>query len=195
MGRLFCILGKSSTGKDSIYNKLVIRKDIDLKRIVPYTTRPIRAGECDGIDYRFCTDEERGLLEKEGKIIEIRSYPTIHGRWDYFTVDDGEIDFDGPDMAMIGTLESYEKLRNYYKNKDLIPIYIEVEDGIRLQRAIDREKNQKEPKYEELCRRFLADSADFSEEKLNSAGINRRFINLDVDKTVEEIADFIKGVN
>lgn len=45
-------------------------------------------------------------------------------------------------------------------------IYIEVEDGERLARALHREGKQEEPRYEEMCRRFLADQVDFSEEKI-----------------------------
>lgn len=195
MGRLIFLMGKSSTGKDSIYNKLFLRKDIKLKRIVPYTTRPIREKEQDGVDYIFCDDETREKYEKSGKVIEMRSYHTVHGRWDYFTVDDGQIDWNGGDMAMIGTLESYRRLCTYYNNSKIIPIYIEVEDGVRLQRALDREKKQSFPRYEELCRRFLADSSDFSAESLKKAGINRSFCNEDVDKTVEDIVNYIKGLS
>ena len=59
----------------------------------------------------------------------------------------------------------------------MLPVYIEVDDGIRLQRALDREKQQKTPNYAELCRRFLADQQDFSEEKLMEAGILKRYQN------------------
>ena len=48
---------------------------------------------------------------------------------------------------MIGTLESYEKLKTYFGNEKVVPLYIEVEDGERLTRALAREKTQKEPKY------------------------------------------------
>ena len=195
MGRLFFLMGKSSTGKDSIYNKLLKREDLRLGRVVSYTTRPIRAGEVDGVDYHFCTEEQKNKLHGENRIVEIRSYPTIHGNWDYFTVDDGGLNLDIGDYAMIGTLESFGKIREYYKNKEIIPIYIEVEDGVRLQRAIDREKTQDFPRYEELCRRFLADSEDFSEDKLREMGISHRFINNDVDKTTDSIAEFIKEYN
>lgn len=191
MGRLFFLMGKSSTGKDSIFNKLLERKELSLNRVVPYTTRPIREGEEDGLDYHFCTEEERKNLENQGKIIEMRSYPTVHGRWDYFTVDDSSMDF-SRDLAMIGTLESYEKLKEYYKNHSIIPIYIEVEDGDRLIRAVEREKLQKYPRYEELCRRFLADAEDFSPDKLEKMGITNRFYNDNVDKTVDNIARFIE---
>jgi hypothetical protein len=42
-----------------------------------------------------------------------------------------------------------------------------------------------------MCRRFLADASDFSEEKLKEAGISRRFINRDLHTTIEEVASYI----
>ena len=74
-------------------------------------------------------------------------------------------------------------------------VYIEVEDGERLIRAVKREKEQETPKYEELCRRFLADQEDFSEEKIKEAGISRRFENDDLDVCVRNIIDFIVTVH
>ena len=91
---------------------------------------------------------------------------------------------------MLGTLESYNKMKGYFK-KELIPIYIEVEDGIRLERAIQREKKQKEPKYTELCRRFIADSKDFSEENIKKSKIEKRFQNIELDKCVDEIIEYL----
>ena len=55
-------------------------------------------------------------------------------------------------------------MQNYFGKENVIPIYIQVDDGVRLERALERERTQKEPKYAELCRRFLADEKDFSEE-------------------------------
>ena len=54
---------------------------------------------------------------------------------------------------------------------------------MRLQRALERERRQENPKYEELCRRFLADEKDFSEEKLKEAGITKRFCNESLEET------------
>jgi guanylate kinase len=193
MGTIYCVIGKSSTGKDSIYKRLLQREDLQLKKIVPYTTRPIREKEVDGVEYHFVTEEKRLELEAAGKIIEGRSYDTIYGRWDYFTVDDGQIDLAGGDYLLIGTLETYGKLKEYYKNGQIVPIYIEVEDGERLERALRRERKQPEPKYEEMCRRFLADSRDFSKEKLEEYGVTKVFDNGDdIEKTVEAIATYIK---
>lgn len=192
MGKIYCLMGKSSTGKDTIYKELFQVEDLHLKKIIPYTTRPIREGEVEGVEYFFCDEDKVAELEKAGKIIELRAYHTIHGVWKYFTVNDGQIDFENQDYMMIATLEAYLQIRNYFGKENVIPIYIEVEDGERLTRAIAREKTQKEPKYEELCRRFLADAADFSEEKLKEGGITKRFVNTDLEKTKNEIIAFVK---
>ena len=89
--------------------------------------------------------------------------------------------------------ESYQKIREYYGKDIVVPIYIEVEDGERLQRALDRERTQAEPKYEEMCRRFLADAKDFSEENLIAAEIERRFVNDGLEETERRIKEFING--
>ncbi len=185
MGKIFYLMGKSASGKDTIYKK--VKEALpELKTIVIYTTRPIREGETDGVEYFFSNEEKLQELQQARKVIELREYNTVHGIWKYFTADDGQFDSDSHLIA-IGTLESYVQLRKYFGEEKLIPIYIEVEDGVRLERALTREKLQKEPKYEELCRRFLADAADFSAEKLAKAGITQKYINKDVDKCVEEI--------
>lgn len=191
MGKIYCIMGKSSSGKDTIYKTLLGDEELSLKTIVPYTTRPMRAGETDGVEYYFCDEERLQKLENDGQVIELRAYDTIHGVWKYFTVNDHQIEDREQDYLLIGTLESYLKLRDYFGKERVIPIYIEVEDGIRLQRALDRERSEKQPRYEELCRRFLADAADFSETKLKEAGITLRFVNQDLKETVQNIKKFM----
>ena len=193
MGKIYCIMGKSSTGKDTIYKKLIEDETISLKKIIPYTTRPIRAGEQNGVEYFFCTEEQVDELLKQGKVIELRAYHTVHGIWKYFTVDDGQVDLKHQNYLMIGTLEAYLKIRDYYGEVNVVPVYIEVEDGERLFRALTRERQQDSPKYEELCRRFLADAKDFSEEKLADAGIKQRFINQSLDETTDRIREMILG--
>lgn len=194
MARLFYMIGKSSTGKDTIYREVISRSDLNLNPLVMYTTRPIREGETDGKEYHFVDENVLKELEKEGRVIEKRAYHTIHGIWTYFTVDDEHADLNRKDYLAIGTLESYAQIRNYYGEKLVVPVYIQVEDGLRLERALKREKQQPVPKYEELCRRFLADQADYAEEKLAKAGIDRRFSNdKDIMSCVEEVAAFIRA--
>lgn len=192
MSRIFYIMGKSASGKDTIYKKLLERIPV-LKTIIPYTTRPIRDGEVNGVEYFFTNREELEQFRKEKKLIEDRTYETIYGPWSYFTVDDGQFDRSGHGIyLMIGTLESYERTRDYFGNEYLYPIYIEVDDRERLLRSIERERCQEVPKYKEVCRRFLADEEDFKEENLLRCGIQVRFRNDELEGCMDKITEQIK---
>lgn len=192
MGRIFYIMGKSSSGKDTIYKKLLEEKEFDFKTLVPYTTRPMRSQEKNGVDYFFTDEAGLERIRQEGRLIELRSYHTVLGVWNYFTVDDGQLNLANCNYLMVGTLESYRSVRDYFGAETLIPVLIELDAGERLQRALDREKAQDEPKYAEMCRRFLADEADFSEEKIQAAGIERRFENNVLADCLEEIREYIR---
>ena len=192
MGKIVCLMGKSSTGKDTIYREILRSGELNLKVIVPYTTRPVRDGEVQGKQYFFVNENEFQNLKQAGRVVEERGYHTCHGLWRYFTVDDGRIDLENHDYIIIGTLESYVKSREYFGEDKMIPILIELDDGERLQRALNRERKQDNPKYEEMCRRFLADSEDFSEKNILSAGITKRFYNGKLDECIAEIIAYIK---
>lgn len=192
MGKIFYIIGKSSSGKDTIYEDILDRSELHLKQIILYTTRPIRAKETDGVQYHFVDEKRLEELTSEGRVIELRTYHVVNGIWHYFTVDEEGMNLENQDYLAIGTLESYEKLRHYYGEDKLVPLYIEVADDIRLERALKRERKQAEPNYDELCRRFLADNEDFSEKNIVHAGITRRFCNNgDRQLCMDEIAEYI----
>ena len=191
MGKIYCVMGKSSSGKDSIYHEIMEKGALGFKPIIPYTTRPIRDGEQDGREYHFCTEDTVQRLQDAGRIMELRAYNTVYGVWKYFTVDDEQINLNKYNYLYIVTLEGYTKIQEYFGADRVVPIYIEVEDGERLMRAIAREQKQDVPKYEEMCRRFLADSADFCDEKLVEAGVVRRFSNNDFVQTVQEVTAYI----
>ena len=193
MGKIFYLMGKSSSGKDTLYRKLNEENRYGLRSIVSYTTRPIRGGEQDGREYHFVSVDAFERMKDTGKVIEYRSYNTVHGIWYYFLADDGQIDLENESYLLIGTLEGYESLVSYFGKDRIVPIYLEVDDGIRLQRALDRERSQPSPKYAELCRRYLADQEDFSEEKLEKNGIGIRFNNENIEVTCNSILDYIGG--
>lgn len=187
MGRIYYLLGKSATGKDTLYKEILKRRP-KLRTVTMYTTRPIREGETDGVEYFFTDREELERQLASGKVIESRTYQTIAGSWTYYTVDDGQFDVaDDESCLMIGTLESYEKMCAYFEAGKMVPVYIELPDGIRLLRAVKREENQKKPNYREVCRRYLADEKDFSEENLERLGITKRYQNTDMEMCLEEI--------
>ena len=171
MGKIFYLIGKSATGKDSLKERLVEDPALGLSEIVQYTTRPIRDGEEEGREYHFISIPESERLKAEGKIAEMREYQTVHGPWRYMLVDDGGLDLTTQDYIAVGTAESYAQVRAYFGEDRVVPIYIEVETGQRLKRALDRELNHERPKYAEMCRRFLADEQDFDAEHLKAAGL------------------------
>lgn len=193
MGKIYCVMGKSSSGKDTVYKKLKEQYK-EFRLIVPYTTRPIREGEKDGVEYYFVDPEQFRAMKEDGKVIESRSYNTKCGIWTYFTAVDGQIDLSAADYLLIGTLVSYQALREYFGEEAIVPVYLEVEDGLRLARALERERRQEKPKYAEMCRRFLADEEDFSEENLIKSGITERFGNEDFTECLNKIQRYIEEI-
>ncbi len=185
MGKIFYIMGKSASGKDTLFKRLMEDRSLKLKTIVTYTTRPKRSDEIEGVAYHFIDENRVEKLKSQGKIIELRAYSTVLGVWKYMTVDDGQIDLSEHNYLMIGTLESYKNVREYFGLNMLVPLYIYVDDGVRLQRALDRERMQKNPEYTELCRRFLADEEDFKPENLVLNSIRERYVNNSIEDCLE----------
>ena len=194
MGKIFYIMGKSSSGKDSIYRQLEADQELGLRRLVIYTTRPIRDGEKNGREYFFVDENKLKEFRRNGKLIEARTYQTVYGPWTYFTADDGQVSVGNDSYLGIGTLDSFVKMKKYYGEDAVCPVYIQVEDGERLSRALKREREQANPKYEEMCRRFIADQSDFSEENILRAGIWKRFQNIDLETCVQEIVNYVKSM-
>ncbi len=194
MPKIAFIMGKSASGKDKIYKYLATDEALKLNTVIMYTTRPMRAGETSGEEYHFVSDCQAVEMEQAGKVIEMRAYETAYGVWKYFTADDGQIDLEsGKRYIVIGTLEAYDQFCNHFGKEHILPIYIEVDDGVRLLRAVNREMKQQTPKYDELCRRFLADSKDFSEENIRNSGIDRRFSNNgELETCIDEITKVIR---
>ena len=193
MGKIFYLIGKSCTGKDSLYNIIKKDKELDLQPVIRYTTRPIRDGETDGISYHFVDMNGYRTYKESGSIVEEQVYHTVHGDWYYFTVDDGMIDLDRNSYLAIGVLESFAGTRQYYGQDKVIPIYVELDDGERLERALKRERLPENGKYAEMCRRFLADADDFREERIKELGIpaEARFENDDLEDCARRIRTWI----
>lgn len=219
MGKIFVLMGKTSSGKDTIYERLLNHPGLKqavgggLKTVVTYTTRPMRPGEMNGVQYFFSTEEELFEFRKQDKVIEERCYHTVHGPWYYFMVNDGQIDLEQHSYLMINTLAGFEKIRDYYDripdccmestkagkessgivSEEIVePIYIDADPKDRLLRYIHRESEQAKPNYNEVCRRFLADEADFSEEELVRLGITKRYYNRDLEQCCFEIVEEMK---
>ena len=194
---IYFLMGKSASGKDGISSMLLKESSLSLKSVVLYTTRPMRDGESDGREYHFCTEDDLKKFREAGNIVEERVYHTVQGDWYYFTLADAGMMKDlrekGSAYLAIGTLEAYMAYKEYFGEEFIKPLYIEVRDDLRLTRAVERERGQKKPDYKEVCRRFLADEEDFSQDKLEAAGVDRVFRN---DGKIEEcFSELVKYVS
>jgi len=158
------LIGKSGSGKDTIYKEILKEADKHLVPLIPYTTRPRRADEIEGLNYHFVTEEQLACFQQQGRVMECRQYHTVQGIWSYFTLQfDLEKD---SDYILITTLEGVDNIVRQYGAEIVHVVYLYIDDKERLLRCIQRESQQSGPNYAEVCRRFLADQQDFSEEKL-----------------------------
>lgn len=192
--KMFYLMGKSGSGKDTIYKKLLEENDF-LDAYIMYTTRPIRSNEVNGVNYNYISNEKLEFFKSSGLIMESRSYKVANGDiWTYATIYDNQF-LGENDLVGIGTLESY----NFFQEKygeflELIPIYINVDDEIRKQRLFLRESKLEKPDYEEINRRIEADKIDFSFENLRLSGVNLFFENDNLDKCISSINEYIKVI-
>lgn len=181
MGKIFYIIGKSGSGKDTIKNNLIelIKcNHYDISEIVPCTTRPKRDGETEGIEYHFVNPEIMKEDDEHDDILELRDYDTINGTWWYYTRK-SDVDLYEHDYITIGTAESFRTMCLYFGKENVIPIYIYTSGKQRLMRMTERESRNTVPNYKEVCRRYIEDEKDFSDENLKRAGIdeNHMFYN------------------
>lgn len=192
MGKIFYLIGPSASGKDSLARALLHKYAGKLRPVIMSTTRPVRSGEIEGEEYFFISRDRFDQLQAAGRVIEARTYQTVHGPWTYATLDDGQIDLTKSSYLMTGTLESYQKTAEFFGSEQVIPFYIELDKGLRLARALKRERSQKEPKYAEMCRRFLADEQDFSPEKIAACHFPRLYENNDFDACLAALSESVE---
>lgn len=68
MINIIAFVGPSGSGKTTLRNQL------QMEKIVTYTSRPPREGEVDGIHYHFSTSEDILRMYEEGELLEYTQY-------------------------------------------------------------------------------------------------------------------------
>ncbi|MDR0249234.1 MAG: guanylate kinase [Oscillospiraceae bacterium] len=189
---LFCVCGKSCTGKDTLCELLLADEALRLHRLTLHTTRPIRAGEADGKAYHFVTAEQMEDLGRERGFVERREYLTVHGAWVYATLRGGALDEPGA-LICVATPAALRSYIRTFGGARVCPLYVETPDKERLLRAVERESRADAPSYGEVCRRYLADEADFSPQALADCGIKKRYLHADTDVCAREMREAIRA--
>ena len=185
--KIIILVGKSAVGKGAIENSLV---NNGYRRIVTNTTRPPREHEKDGIDYHFCTKEQFNNLIMSGRMIEYRTYNTVHGIWYYGTSDSHIfLDDNKGDYVITLTLDGAEAFVRHFGAENCIIFYIDCPKRIRE----DRAKKRGSFNQAEWNRRLITDDQDFTSEKVAKvcnfkvANYNKKLYNV-----VKEIESDIK---
>ena len=124
----------------------------NLNKIVSCTTRPKREYEIDGKNYYFITKEDFLGRQERGEMLETSYFKD----WYYGTCL-SSLDINKINVGVFSPMVIKSLLDNPYV--EVLPIWIRTEDKIRLMRSLLRESN---PDCVEICRRFFADLADFS---------------------------------
>ena len=171
--KLYCLIGKSGAGKDTLFQKLLAESH--LTPLITYTTRPKRDHETEGMHYHFVDDATLRLFEEQGEIIEKREYNTTKGTWYYFT----RIFALEKDILTISTPAGVREFIKHFGKEYVVVAHLHADDYTRLSRLLLREYNQSHPDYIELCRRFIADEGDFT-------NLDFQFININTDKPPDD---------
>ena len=129
--------GKSASGKDTFLKKKVSE---GFKPIVSYTTRPMRDGEVDGVDYHFVDKATFDEYVSKGIIFESRSYNTLFdGKQETQYYGSPFVDASKDDYVVVLDINVIKPYLQYYGAKDITLIYVMVsDDELRKQRAMSR---------------------------------------------------------
>lgn len=150
--KVVALFGKCAAGKDTIQNWL-IATDPNIKKIVSCTTRQPRDCEIDGVDYHFLTTLEFTQKVLDGSMLEAVSF-----RDNFYGAAIDELDENKINIAVFELNGIHALLDD--PRLDVMCIYIDVDDKIRLLRALNREKH---PDCLKLCERFIEEDKTFSE--------------------------------
>lgn len=178
---MIILLGKTASGKDTILNELI--SEYGYKKIITYTTRPIREGEKQDVTYHFISEEEFVQKINEGFFLEYKSYGAIDGVWYYGSVKN-DIENAADNSVIILTPAEY---RDFVKSDPPIPysaFYIYANNQVIKERLMKRGD-----KPEEAKRRLSQDIADFK----NIEHEVEKIIYNNGDKNIVEVVNKLKS--
>lgn len=159
--KLIILIGCSATGKDYILKKS-LHSIKELNPVISYTTRPMRVGEVNGVDYHFIDTKTMTDMLNNNEFIETRQYNVAcKETWCYGLHKDSiDIDSDKNYIAIVD-LEGFFKIQRYFMKlgmkENLHSIYIKCSAQTRLLRSLHREGEMKDEQVKEIIRRFEDD--------------------------------------
>lgn len=192
--KLFCLLGYSSVGKDTILKQVL--KDMDnVKPIVSTTTRPMRKGEIEGVEYYFIDDKT--FMEKGSDFVEQRIYHTKvkengvekDATWRY-GIERMELEKDDYLIVIVDSV-GYKELKNYVGNNKIVPIFISAPQEELKARALARGDLEAE-----VDRRLKDDYERFMDFRVRTVYHEVKNTNGRLEEAIKEVENIItKHIN
>lgn len=134
------LTGFTAAGKDTYQQELIKRKSGNLKKLITYTTRPIRAKEKNGVHYHFISEQDFKEMEKENLLVGIREYESKDGIFKYGINKKDLMKEENQSIILdpSGTLELLDSI----PRKDILVIYLESDERDLHYRAAVRGDNR-----------------------------------------------------
>ena len=146
------LVGKTASGKTTIANELC--KHHGYKRIITYTTRPMRENEVQDVDYHFISDEQFNKMVENNEFTEYKRYNTAHGVWSYGSIITLEQEYSDDCYVIILTPQGLKDLSK--KISRYIAFYLNVGFKTQLERLKKRGDEE-----QQIIKRLKNDAKDF----------------------------------
>jgi len=168
---MIILVGASASGKT--VTALELQKKYGLKKAITTTTREMRVGERDGVEYFFISKEEFKKRLAENRFVESSLY-----NGNYYGCGIDQVADDKVVVLDPNGLHSFKKLAN----KNIVTFLLIADEKIRRERMVSRGD-----KKENIDQRISNDVVDFSLDKIGDVD----FIIKTNNKSIEETADLI----
>ena len=149
---IIVLVGKTASGKTTVANELC--KHHGQKRIVTYTTRPMRKNEVQDVDYHFISDEQFNKMVENNEFTEYKRYNTAHGVWSYGSIITLEQEYSDDCYVIILTPQGLKDLSK--KISRYIAFYLNVDFKTQLERLKKRGDEE-----QQIIKRLKNDAKDF----------------------------------
>lgn len=152
---MIILIGESGSGKTTVAK--ILQEKYGMKMITTYTTRPMRDGEVNGVDYHFISVDEFCALRERGFFAETAEYRG----WFYGSAKD---DYKYKDSVAILTPHGMRQVKKFFEEDPFEDdpeayfnvFYINIPRRDRLVKLLQRGDN-----IEEAYRRSLSDVGQF----------------------------------
>ena len=149
---IIVLVGKTASGKTTVANELC--KNHGYKRIITYTTRPMRENETQDVDYHFISDEQFNKMVENNEFTEYKRYNTAHGVWSYGSVVTSEQELSDDCYVIILTPQGLRDLSK--KMSRYIAFYLNISFKSQLERLKKRGDEE-----QQIIKRLENDDKDF----------------------------------